>query len=108
MSRLTKPDYKIEVTQTLSGTKQRNIVELEENGKITSINGVAYNALEMALFKLKRLEDMIDKGELVDVTVFDKILEDGTFENSSDDDTIITVCDEELTQYGSRQKYNRN
>lgn len=100
MARLTGEEFGVEIVQALAGPKRKLKVNLVDEGKITCINGTAYTALEIALLKLKRLEDMIDNGELVDVTVFDEFMKNipRTLEEpeQEEESTIISVCDEEI------------
>ena len=49
-------------------------VKLLNQGTVSVINGVAYDAVDIALLKLWKLENMIQRGELVDVTVFDSFM----------------------------------
>ena len=94
MARLTKEQLKSEVISTLSGTKIMQVVDLVDDGKVTCINGVAYTAVDMALLKLKKLEDMIERGELVDVTVFDNFMTAGEPEIPDDEEGVIAVLDD--------------
>lgn len=96
MARLTKTELKEEVVNTLRGTKVMQVVDLVDNGKITCINEVAYTAVDIALLKLKKLEDMIERGELVDVTVFDHfMMNQPEPEIPNDEEGVIAVLSDD-------------
>lgn len=95
MARLTKTELKEEFVNTLRGTKVMQVADLVDNGKITCINEVAYTAVDIALLKLKKLEDMIDRGELVDVTVFDHFMNACEPEMPDDEEGVIAVLSDD-------------
>lgn len=69
--RLTKELLYDSPELTMSGVRLKRVVKMLKAGTVTVIDGVAYTAEEMALFKLWILENMIDRGDLIDITTFD-------------------------------------
>lgn len=72
--RLTSEELNNIVGYSFGKSTVKQQVKLLNQGTVSVINGVAYDAVDIALLKLWKLENMIQRGELVDVTVFDSFM----------------------------------